>query len=174
MCYQLWDFPLDLSQPITGSLQCLEVSGKGCCVQSGFWQSCKLTGLWLELAHLNIGPALWLKVGPLWKTRGILQYKILPGGSPLSYWVLSQSEFLSFVTMSFWVLSQFVFLRFVTIWLFEFCHNFSFLSLSQFEFLSFVTIGVFKFCHNLCFFLVLSQFMFKIFCNLSFWVLSQF
>ena len=33
-------------------------------------------------AHLNIRPALWLEVGPLWKARGILQYKILPRGSP--------------------------------------------------------------------------------------------
>ena len=30
-------------------------------------------------SHLNIGPALWLEVGPLWKTGRILQYKILPG-----------------------------------------------------------------------------------------------
>ena len=35
-------------------------------------------------AHLNIRPALWLEVSPLWKTRVILQYKILPGGSPLN------------------------------------------------------------------------------------------
>ena len=28
-------------------------------------------------SHLDIGPALWLEVGPLWKTR-----EILPGGSP--------------------------------------------------------------------------------------------
>jgi hypothetical protein len=41
----------------------------------------KLTSDW-SWAHLNMGPALWLEVGPLWKRRGILQDKILPGGSP--------------------------------------------------------------------------------------------
>ena len=85
-CYQLWDFPLDLSQPITGSLAS----------PSSAWKSLekvvvykaasgkavnRLASDW-SWSHLNIGPALWLEVVPLWKTRGILQYKILPGGSP--------------------------------------------------------------------------------------------
>ena len=50
-----------------------------------------------------------------------------------SFWVLSQSEFSSFVTICLWV-------SLVTIWVFEFCHNLCFWVLSQFEFLSFVTI----------------------------------
>ena len=66
--------------------QCLEVSGKGCCVQKRLLAKSRtavnqLASDW-SWAHLNIGPALWLEVGPLWKTRGILQYKILPEGSP--------------------------------------------------------------------------------------------
>ena len=84
----------------------------------------------------------------------------------LSFWVLSQFEFLSFVTiwvfefchdLSFWVLSTFGFLSFVTFRFFIFI-------LSQFLFFSFVTIWVFKFCHNLCFWF-LSLF--------EFWVLSH-
>ena len=122
--------------------------------------------------------------------------------------------------LSFWVLSQFDFLRFVTVWVFEFCHSlivfvpswfflkvfhslsfwvlspiefchiltfwvwsqFEFWVLYQFEFLSFVIIWVFEFCHNLSFGL-LSQFKvlsfvtiwFFEFCNnLRVWVLSQF
>ena len=39
----------------------------------------QLTSDW-SWAHLNIRPSLWLEVGPLWKTSGILQYKILTGG----------------------------------------------------------------------------------------------
>ena len=43
-------------------------------------------------SHLNIRPALWLEVGPLWKTRGILQYKILPGDSPFLWHLLGGSK----------------------------------------------------------------------------------
>ena len=46
--------------------------------------------------------------------------------------------------LSFWVSSQFEFLSFVTIWVFDFCHHLSFLVLSQFKVLSFVTIWVFE------------------------------
>ena len=110
----------------------------------------------------------------------------------LSFWVLSQFDFLCFVTiwvfkfcrsLSFQILSEVVFFIFFKIQIFEFCHNLIFWVLSQFEFLSchnlslsFVKNLVFEFCHNLSF-LVLSQFEF---ChNLSFvtiwvWVLSQF
>ena len=88
-CYQLCDFPLYLSQPITGSLASPQVL-------RSLWKRLLCTKRLLtkrstavnQLApdwswsHLNIGPALWLEVVPLRKTRGILQYKILPGGSP--------------------------------------------------------------------------------------------
>ena len=59
----------------------------------------------------------------------------------LSFWVLSQLEFLSFVTI--WVF---------TFWVYEFCHNLSFVTIwvffttwveSPFEFLSIITIWVF-------------------------------
>ena len=58
--------------------------------------------------------------------------------------------------LSFWVLSQFKFLSFVTIWffkfvinsVFDFCQNLSFWVLSKFEFLSFVTIWVFPCKHK--------------------------
>ena len=70
----------------------------------------------------------------------------------LSSWVLSQFEFLSFVTIwFFWVSSQFEFLSFITIWVFEFYHNLSFWVSSQLVFLSFITIWVFEFHHNLTF-----------------------
>ena len=83
---------------------------------------------------------------------------------------------LSFVTIL--VLSQFEFLSFVTIWVFEFCHklkilvlaqlevlscqNFGFWVLSQFEFKSFVIIWVFKLSH------------FKFLSFVTIWVFSQF
>ena len=97
----------------------------------------------------------------------------------LIFWVLSQFELLSFVTI--WVLSQFefchkliffsfvtilvfevfylIFLSFFTIWVFEFCDSLiswvlsqlDFWFFSQFEFLNFVTIWVFEFCYNLSF-----------------------
>ena len=78
----------------------------------------------------------------------------------------------------FWVLSQFEFLSFVTIWVFEFCYSLIFWVI----FFSFVTIGVYDVCYNLRFWF-LTQFVFLSFliiwffefCNkLSFWVLSQF
>ena len=95
------------------------------------------------------------------------------------FWVLSQFEFSSFVTIS--VLSHLSFWFFLS--QFVFCHNFSFVTtrvLSQFEFcpnLSLVITWVFsqfEFCHNLSFVAtwVLSQ---VVFCHiLSFWVLSHF
>ena len=46
--------------------------------------SCKPTASDWSWVLLNIRPALRLEVGPLRKTRGILQYKILPGGSPFT------------------------------------------------------------------------------------------
>ena len=89
----------------------------------------------------------------------------------VTFWVLrvffSQFEF--FHNLIFWVFSQFEFWSFVTIRIFEFCHhlnfgfgpNMSFLVWSQFDFLSFVTI------------LVLLRFdFFKVFHNLSFWVFT--
>ena len=107
----------------------------------------------------------------------------------LSFWVLSQFEFmichnLSFVKFWDWFFSSSQ-LSFVIIWVFsqlEFYHNLSFVTiwvLSQFKFrqiLSFVTIWVlsqfwvFGFCHNLSF-RVWSQFEFK-FCQSLGWVLS--
>ena len=85
--------------------------------------------------------------------------------SLLTLLLLSQFEFLSFVTTKyFWV---------VTIWAFEFCHNLSLqvlskyflFFLSSFQFLTFVKFLVFEFCHIW----VLE------FChNFSFWDLSQF
>ena len=59
--------------------------------------------------------------------------------------------------LNFWVLSQLDFFTFVTIWVFEFCHNLSFQVLWHFLFYSFLTIWVYEFSHNLIFFLVLSQ-----------------
>ena len=110
----------------------------------------------------------------------------------LSFWVLSELEFSSFVTicvlefchnLCFRVLSQFEFYNNLNYWVccnfrfwvlsqFEFCHILRFWELSQSEFLSFVTISVFKVCHNLSW--VLSHFEFLICHNLIFWVLSQF
>ena len=89
----------------------------------------------------------------------------------LSFWVWSQFDLSSFVTICFfefyhslssWVLPQFrVFFSFVSlIFFFSFVNtrvvflvfnNLDFLFLSQFEFSSFVAIWVFKFCHNLSF-----------------------
>ena len=61
----------------------------------------------------------------------------------MSFWVLSQC--------SLWVLSQFEFLNFVTIWVFGFYKNLRFWVFSPFEFLSFITIWVSKFYQNLRF-----------------------
>ena len=79
------------------------------------------------------------------------------GDKKFRFWVCSQFENLSFVTI--WrFFSQFDFFSFVTIWgfefcqdliFFQFCHNSSFCGLSQFEFLSFVTIWFLEFCHIL-------------------------
>ena len=80
----------------------------------------------------------------------------------LFFWVLSQFQFLSLVTIRF-------FFSFVTIWVFEFGHNLCFLVSSQFEVFSFVTIWVFEFCPNLSFW-VLSQFVFL--CFVTIWVLK--
>ena len=88
----------------------------------------------------------------------------------LSFWVLLQFEFFSFVTI--WGSSQFEVchnLSLVTIWVlsrwvFEFCHNLSFWVWSQFEF---------EFCHNLSFW-VSSKVKFLSCKNLSFWVFSKF
>ena len=59
----------------------------------------------------------------------------------LSFWVVLQFEFLSYVTI--WV-----FEFFLTIWVFEYFHNFGFWVLSQFELSSFVFIWFFCFCHK--------------------------
>ena len=104
------------------------------------------------------------------------QFEILNYGIICVFLVLSEFEFLSFVTilfvefchkLSFWVLSQVGFFSFVTIGVFSFCHKLSFRDLSPFKSLRFVTnssfsvlffaIWDFEFCHNL-----------------SFWVWSQF
>ena len=60
----------------------------------------------------------------------------------LTFWVLSQFDFLSYHNLNFWVCHN------MTFW---FCHNMSFWVLPQLEFLSFVTISVVDFCHNLTF-----------------------
>ena len=90
-CYQLWKFSLDLSQPITGSLASPSVLGSLCkrllCTKRLLASCNQLASDW-SWSHLNIGPALWLEVGPLWKTRGTLQYKIIPGCIPYG-WLLN-------------------------------------------------------------------------------------
>ena len=77
-------------------------------------------------SHLNMGPALWLEVGPLWKTRGILQYKILPGGSSLPdvTWIyLNLPEFIwiSWITLIYLKLSEWVLLGSLGVPWFDLC-----------------------------------------------------
>ena len=92
-------------------------------------------------------------------------------------------KFLRMVTIWVWVLSQFEFLSFITNWVLEFCHHSSFWVSSQlwvlwvwsqFEFLSYITIWAYKFDHNLSFW-VWSQFEFLSFVTVwIFLVLSLF
>ena len=71
----------------------------------------------------------------------------------MSFWVSSQLEFLSFITV--WGLS------FPTIWVIEFHYHLSFWVSSQFEFLSFIWNWVFEFHHNLSFITILVEFHHK-------------
>ena len=90
---------------------------------------------------------------------------------------LSETGFLYYQNLSFWVLSQFESLSFVTIWVVDICHSLSFWKLSNFE-LSFVPIQVFEFLS--CWILSHIEFLKFVklwveFCpNLSFWVMLQF
>ena len=86
----------------------------------------------------------------------------------LSFWVWSQFDLSSFVTIFFkfyhslssWVLLQFrFFFSFVAVWFFLV------LSILELVFFSFVTVGFFSF---------VTIWVFKFCCKLSFWVLSQF
>ena len=71
--------------------------------------SCKPTGLWLELVPSQYLTSSWLEVGPLRKTRGILLYKILLGGNPFSSfcsdWTPSPARMseICFTSMARWV-----------------------------------------------------------------------
>ena len=72
-------------------------------------------------------------------------------GHNLSFWVLSQFEFLEFCkNLIFWVLSQFMFLSFITFDFLSFA-TIRFFELSKLECLNLVTICVFEFCQNLSF-----------------------
>ena len=79
--------------------------------------------------------------------------------------------------LSFWIFSQCELWSFVTIIVFEFCQTlslrffFTIWALSQFEFLSFVTISAFELCHNYSFEFCQDNFYCKIF---NFGALSQF
>ena len=85
----------------------------------------------------------------------------------LSFWVSSQLEFSSFITIRVFKFHHNEFFSFITIWVFEFHPDLSCWVSSQFEFLSFITIWVFWFHHNLSFW-VLSQFKFLSF--IAIWV----
>ena len=87
-------------------LQCLEVSGKGCCVQSGFWQSCKPTGLWLELVPSQYRTSSVIGGGPIMEDKGNLTIQNPMGGSPLpcfksSTWAV-YFHFLCWFSMCLW------------------------------------------------------------------------
>ena len=99
-------------------------------------------------------------------------FKICHNSSVVTIWkrfchnmrkVLSQFEFLSFVTI--WVWSQFEFFGFNKYLVSEFCHNLSFWVV--------ITIWVFE-CHPNLNCQVSSQFEFLSFITMSFWVSSQF
>ena len=64
----------------------------------------------------------------------------------LIFFILSQFEFLSFITVWVFLVSwQFVFLSFIAIWFFEFDHNLSSWVSSQYEFWSFIKFWMFEF-----------------------------
>ena len=147
---------------------------------------CNIQTSWYKLHITNCIVAIWVFEfchNLIFVTFGFLsffsQFDFCHNLSLVTIWILSQDEFLSFVTI--WVylfffvalfefcyqlsfspfdffLSPFFFsfitiwfLSFITIWVLSFFHPLLFWVSAQFKFLSFITIWVFEFCHDLSF-----------------------